>query len=124
MKICETETKHLKSLPNTTAFLECNNNADTCCLGTNVIILKYATRKADVYAYDTSIKPIENISIVTGATSYDDDRTSQTYMLVFNKSLYYGPNLENTSTNPNQVRNYGMQFNDNPYDKKTAYISR
>jgi len=79
--------------------------------------LKYTTRKADIYTYDTSIKPIENIRIVTGATAYNDDMTGQTCILVFNKSLYYGLNLDHTLINPNKVCHYGIQFNDNPYDK-------
>ena len=80
--------------------------------------MKYTTRTADVYAYDKSIKPIENVPIVTGATAYDDNRTGQTYILVFNESLYYGPNLDHTLVNPNQVRHYGLPFNDNPFCKE------
>eukprot|EP00978_Attheya_sp_CCMP212_P001406 scaffold2965_cov35-Attheya_sp.AAC.1 len=37
-------------------------------------------RTADVYAYDKSIKPIENIPIVKGATAYDDLDTGKTYI--------------------------------------------
>ena len=72
---------------NTHADNECDTNADTCCLGRNFIVLTSTYRTADVYAYDTSIKPIENIPIVSGATAFDDLTTGNTYILVFHESL-------------------------------------
>jgi hypothetical protein len=102
--------------PNTMAENECDTNADTCCLGKNFIVLTPTFRTADVYAYDASIKPIENVPIVTGATAYDDPVTGHTYILVFHESLYYGDKLDHTLINPNQVRSYGIPFWDNPFD--------
>lgn len=102
--------------PNTTAENECDTNADTCCLGKNFVVLAPTFRTADVYAYDTSIKPVENVPIVSGATAYDDPVTGNTYILVFHEALYYGDKLDHTLINPNQVRAYGIPFWDNPYD--------
>ena len=82
--------------PNVTANNECDTNADTVCLGTNFVILNYTTRSADVYAYDKSIKPIENIPIVTGATAYDDTDSGKTTILVFHEALYYGKWLDHS----------------------------
>ena len=106
--------------PNTIAENECDTNADTCCLGRNFVVLNPTFRTADVYAYDTSIKPIENVPIVSGATAYDDPVTGITYILVFHESLYYGDKLDHTLINPNQVRSYGIPFWDNPYDTTRA----
>ena len=100
----------------TVADNECDTNADTCCLGKNFVVLHATFRTADVYAYDTSIRPIENVPIVTGATAYDDPITNQTYILVFNESLYYGERLDHSLINPNQVRSFGIPFWDNPFD--------
>ena len=50
-------------------------------------------------------------------TAYDDDATGQTYILVFHEALYYGNKLDHSLINPNQLRNYGIKVNDNPYDK-------
>jgi hypothetical protein len=58
---------------NTVAENECDTNADTCCLGRNFVVLHATYRTADVYAYDASIQPIENVPIVTGATAVTDD---------------------------------------------------
>jgi hypothetical protein len=101
---------------NTKAENECDTNADTCCLGRNFVVLNSTFRTADVYAYDTSIKPIENVPIVSGATAYDDPVSGMTYILVFNEALYYGDKLDHTLINPNQVRSYGIPFWDNPFD--------
>ena len=57
---------------NTGANNECDSNADTCCLGKNFVVLHPTYCTTDVYAYDTSIKPMENVPIVSGATAYDD----------------------------------------------------
>ena len=54
---------------NTAAENECDTNADTCCLGRNFIVLNSTSQTADVYAYDTSIQPLEKGPIVTGATA-------------------------------------------------------
>ena len=104
--------------PGTSAKNECDTNADTCCLGKNFVVLQYTQRVADVYAYDKSIKPIENIPIVTGATAWYDTRSKQTYILVVNEALYYGNKLDHSLINPNQVRAHGIPFWDNPYDKE------
>ena len=73
-----------------------------------------------LWSYDTSIKPVENVPIVSGATAYDDPITGITYILVFHESLYYGDKLDHTLINPNQVRSYGIPFWDNPYNTTRA----
>jgi hypothetical protein len=62
-------------LVNTVADNECNTNKDTCCSGKNFIVLHSTYGTADVYAYDSSIQPIENLPIVTAATAYDNTVT-------------------------------------------------
>jgi hypothetical protein len=101
----------------TYAHNECDTNADTCCLGKNFVIVEYTRRAADVYSYDKSIKPIENVPIVSGATAWDDPMTGETFILIINEALYYGNKLDHSLINPNQVRHYGINFWDNPYDK-------
>jgi len=100
----------------TLAENELDTNADTCCLGKNFIVLQATYRTADVYAYDTSIQPIENVPIVTAATAYDDTMSGDTFILVFNESLYYGEKLDHSLINPNQIRSYGIPLWDNPFD--------
>ena len=101
---------------NTSADNECDANADTCCLGPNFVVLHHTFRRADMYAYDSSIKPIENIPIITRATDYDNPVTRDAFILVVHISLYYGKKLDRSLINPNQVRSYGIPFWDNPFD--------
>ena len=101
----------------TTGRNESDSNADTCCLGTNFVILSMTHRTADVYPYDSSYAPMVNVPIVSGATAYDCSITNQTYILVFNEALFYGSKLDHSLINPNQLRSYGVHFWDNPYDE-------
>ena len=79
--------------------------------------MEYTRQAVDVYAYDKSIKPIENVPIVSGATAWNDPVTGEIYILIINEALYYGKKLDHSLINPNQVRHYGIDFWDNPYDK-------
>ena len=112
-----TTANHLEPTSPTTADNECDTNADTCCLGPNFVILEYTRRTADVYSYDKSAKPIENVPIVTAATAWDDPVTGETYILVVNEALYYGTKLDHSLINPNQIRSFGIDLWDNPFDK-------
>ena len=94
-----------------------DSNADTCCLGPNFVILSHSNRFADVYAYDTSLEPTHNVPIVTGATTYLDPTTRRSYLLIINEGLYYGTKLDHSLINPNQIRDFGIEVWDNPYDK-------
>lgn len=107
--------------PNTEGINECDTDADTCCLGKNFMVYKYTQRTADVYAYDKSLTPATNIPIVTGATAKDDETTGETYILLFNESLYYGTKMDHSLFNPNQLRKFGVPVWDNPFDRERPF---
>ena len=69
-----------------------------------------------MYAYDQSIKPIEDVHIANSATAWDDPVSNQTYILIVNEALCYGTKLNHSLLNPNQIRYYGLKFWDNQYD--------
>ena len=100
---------------------ECNTNVDTCCLGKNYVILKNTSQTANIYAYDTSIKPLKGVPIVSIATVYDDLGTNTTYILVVNEALYYGNKLEHSLINPDQVRACVISLWYNPFDRKRGF---
>ena len=56
------------------------------------------------------------VSIVSGATAWDDPVTRQTYILVINEGLFYGNKMDHSLINPNQIRAYGIPLSDNAYD--------
>lgn len=92
-----------------------DTNADTCCLGTNYVVLAYTNRVADVYSYDPKAPPVHSVPIVQGATAYDGIRSIGTIILVINEALYYGKELNHTLLNPNQIRSHGYDVEDNPF---------
>ena len=93
-----------------------DSNADTCCAGSNFIVLSLTRRTADVYPYNSSYDPVCNVPIVTAATAFDDKDSSSTYILVLHECLYYGTKLDHSLINPNQLRHGGTSVWDNPYD--------
>jgi hypothetical protein len=121
-KISAAAASQVKPPHNTTAQNECDTNADTCCLDKNFIILHYTTHTADMYAYDKSYKPLEGVPIVTGATVHDDRTNGLTYILLFNEALYYGTRLDHSLINPNQIRSYGVDVWDNPFDRERGLL--
>ena len=108
--------------PNITAANETDTNADTCCLGQNFVIISYTSRIADVYPYDTSYKPVQNIPIVSGATAWTNVDDCITYILVINEALYYGNKLDHSLINPNQIRANAIDVHDNPFGNEPISI--
>lgn len=109
-------TEAKQPAPGTVADNECDSNADTCCVGSNFIVMQYTRRTADVFPYDDSYEPITNVPIVSAATAWTDPQTMETYILIIHECLYYGTKLKHTLINPNQVRHSGLSLWDNPYD--------
>jgi hypothetical protein len=118
MKLAQLNTtiEILQPKPNTIAANEMDSNADTCCAGSNFIVLALTRRTADVYRYDSSYKPLLNVPIASAATAYDDPHTGQTYILIINECLYYGTKLGHSLINPNQLRFGGTPVWDNAFD--------
>ena len=108
----------MRPQPGVVAVNECDTKIDTCCLGKNFMVLEYTLRTADVYTYDPSITPIKDVPIVTGATAWDHPTTNETFIIIINEALYYGDKLDHSLINPNQIRSFGIDFWDNPFDKE------
>ena len=89
--------------PGVYAANEWDTNTDTCCLERNFIVLEYNTGKSGVYAYDKDIAPLNDVTIVSGATAWDDPASGQTYIIRINEALYYGTKLDHSLINPNQI---------------------
>ena len=115
--------RHVPPPPHVRAANECDSNADTCCAGTNFVVLQHTSRSADVYPYDSSYQPITNVPIVSAATAWTNPETNETIILVFHETLYYGTSLAHTLWNPNQLRHNGVEVNDNPYDTSNRRLT-
>ena len=85
---------------------ELDTKADTCCLGSNLMVLKMISITSGVYPYDPSCTPFYNVPIVSGATTVTDSITENSFFMVINEALYYGKKLDHSLINPNQLRCY------------------
>ena len=94
-----------------------SKNADTCCLGNNFVMLKHTIKQVDVHAHDESIKPLSNAPVALGATAWDDPVLDQTHFLVVNEALCCGTKLDHSLISPNQIRSFGVDHWDNPFDE-------
>ena len=106
--------------PGTMADVEWDSNADTCCLGSNFVIVQPTEHVAEVFPYDDKM-PSVRVPIVSGATAYDCPKTNRTYILVVNEGLYYGKKLDHSLFNQMQVRAFGIPVWDNPFDKERPF---
>ncbi len=111
------------SFETTYGRMELDSHADTIVLGQNAIILQYTSRECDVSPYSDSYEPIRNVPIVKGATAITSTTTGETIILVFNEAIWMGDHLDHSLLNPNQLRNYGIVVQDNPYDQAALHLA-
>ena len=77
----------------------------------------HTNRVTDVYRFTKALGKCESISITSAATAWNDPRTGVAYILIFHETLFYGPRLDHSLINPNNLRGFGVDYWDNPYDK-------
>ena len=94
-----------------------DSNADTCCLGTNFIILEHTTWQVDVHSCNKQAKPIQNASVVSGATAWDDPISRETCGLDTNEALCHGAEPDHSLLNPNQICHCGIDHQDDPHNE-------
>ena len=113
-RISSAARSQIKTAEITYAKYELDSHADTTVAGSNCVVLHYTGKECDVTPYRDDYQPVSNIPIVTAATAWQSPSTGQTYILVFNEALWMGDSMETTLVNPNQLRHYGTQVQDNP----------
>ena len=93
---------------------ELDSHADTIVAGSNCIVLNYTGQVCDVSPYSDEYAPVSDVPIVKAATAWQSPHTGQTYILIFNEALWMGDSLDHSLINPNQLRHYGTEVQDNP----------
>ena len=88
----------------TPATNEMESYADTCCLGTNFIVMDMIHKKADVYPYNNLYETMYHVPIFTGASTYKQRNTGRLFLIVINEALYYGKKLCYSMINPNRLK--------------------
>ena len=93
---------------------ELDSHADTIVAGKNCIILSHTGKECDVSPYREDYEPVSNVPIVHAATAWQSPHSGQVYILIFNEALWMGDTMPSTLVNPNQLRHFGVQVQDNP----------
>jgi hypothetical protein len=77
----------------------------------------YCTRVEHAICFRTqrlTTSAITVVPIVTGATAWSCQETGDTFILVFNDSLWMGNIVDHSLINPNQLRHFEIQIQDSP----------
>ena len=108
------------TLKGSTTYGTCklDSHADTCCLGQNFNILNESSCVYDVLPYNNKYSDVTNINILSEASVYTHPVTHTTYTLIIHDALFFGNYLKYSLINPNQLRNFGLQAQDNPYNEE------
>ena len=93
--------------------VEMDTHADTFLAGRNCTVLNFSERICDVMPYSDAYEAMVDIPIVQAATGYTAPDGSQ-YILVFNEAIYM-PDMDHSLFNPNQLRHYDEDVEDNSY---------
>ena len=101
---------------------ELDSHADTIVAGSNCILINYTGQVCDVSPYSDDYAPVSDVPIVKAATAWQSPHTGQTYILIFNEALWMGDSLDHTLVNPNQLRHYGTELQDNPMSDRPLSI--
>ncbi len=99
------------------ANCELDTRADTICAGHNFRVLCFTGQTCDVKGFHDSFDSLTDIPIARVATAYTDPESGRVYILVINEALYFGPRLDHSLINPNQIRSFGIPVCDDPYDQ-------
>lgn len=100
---------------------EMDSHADTIVAGRNCIVMKYTDRSCNVSPYSDDYEPIRGVPIVQAATGYTS-ANGRDYILIFNEALWM-ENLDHSLVNPNQLRHFESEVQDNPYSDEPMSIT-
>jgi hypothetical protein len=68
--------------------MELDSHADTCCAGSNCIVIEYTDKVCNVIGFnrDTPNDKLKDVPVVKAATAYDAP-TEETYIIILSQSL-------------------------------------
>ena len=83
--------------------VELDSNADTCCVGGDVMIVNKTDRSINVTPFVQSLGTAKRVPIVTAAIAYDDPRSGKVFVLIIHQALYF-PEMTRSLLCPMQLR--------------------
>jgi len=79
--------------------------ADTSCAGKNWKLIELTGMTCNVYPFKDGYEPTRGVPVATCATLVQGEGGSD-FILVGHEMLYFGPEMDRTLLNQNQIRNY------------------
>ena len=114
--VSATSNSKYDHVDNATAKCELDTRADTICAGKNFRAISLTGQTCDVSGFHQSFESLKDIPIAQVATAVTLEN-GETVILIINEALYFGPQMDHSLVNPNQIRAYGIDVSDNPYDR-------
>ena len=94
---------------------ELDMRADTICAGKNFRLLSTMGITCDVRGFHDNFELIRDVPMAQVATAFRDEHGA-TNILIINEALYFGPEMDHSLINPNQIRHHGIPVSDDAYD--------
>ena len=98
-----------------------DTHADMACAGLNWQVMEQMGIKCKVSPFLDSYKLTNNVPVARCGMVWTDKALGQDYLLVTDQKLFFGTALQHSLINPNQVRAYGIDVNDNPFDTDVPF---
>jgi hypothetical protein len=95
-------------------MMELDSHADTCTLGANVRAIAYTEMVCSVLPYHPGYQAQSDVPVVQAVTTYTDQETGESYILVINQALYMGDTLPASLISPFQLQSHGIIVDDCP----------
>eukprot|EP00986_Skeletonema_menzelii_P007458 scaffold2934_cov146-Skeletonema_menzelii.AAC.1 len=94
---------------------ETDSRADTCVLGRNYRYIADTGQVCNVNGFHNEFEQLTDVHVVDAATGWFHPDTGKLYILVIKQGLWM-PDMDHSLINPNQIRDFGIDLHDNPYD--------
>ena len=99
-----------------------DTHADTWCAGANWTPMHYTGEIFEVSPFLNTYAPVQEIPVARCCTVQTDYEVKE-YLLVSDEMLWFGTALENSLINPNQICDYGLSINNNPFNANELGIN-
>jgi hypothetical protein len=99
---------------------ELDTRADTICAGKNFRLLALTGQSCDVSGFHQDFDSIKDVPVAQVATAMTMDN-GEVIVLVINEALWFGKTMDHSLINPNQIRAFGIDVSDNPFDESKDF---
>jgi len=95
--------------------MELDSHTDTCCAGSNCVVLEYTNKSCNVIGFnrDNTKDELVNIPIIKAATAYDAP-TGETLIIVIPQALYLAEHLSYSLLLRDNCRRYATSSSSKP----------